>query len=166
MSKQNLFSIIVATLTILSVQAQDAISEIKKVEDWRNSDKGKDLMLKLELALEKNYGRDMIIKPEFVPGMDLYVRQYFGLAEDSLFAKNSAHRHLNIRIKDITFEKLPNNKIVEWFTEAEDNSSHKEWQDIVRPNKFYLEIYHYQNELILIYAEDRPFNYETWTEEE
>ena len=164
MSRQNLFSIIVATLTILSVQAQDAISEIKKVEDWRNSDKGKDLMLKLELALEKNYGRDMIIKPEFEPGMNLYVRQHLGFADDSLFAKNSAHRHLRIGMKDISFEQLPNEKIVEWLTE--NHESHQEWQKIVRPNKYFVELSEYQNELFLIYAEDRPFNYETWTEEE
>jgi hypothetical protein len=164
MLKKIFFTALIASTTQFSIQAQDSYSEIKKVESWRDTEKGKDLMVKLESGLEKAYNRDMILKPEFEAGMNLYVHQFLGLAEDSLFAKNSAHRHLRIGLKDISFEQLPNEKIVEWLTE--NHESHQEWQKIVRPNKFFLELYQYQNEFILIYAEDRPFNYETWTEEE
>jgi len=146
--------------------AQDSISKVYRIKGWQESEKGKELLQTLKDNLEKEYQREMKIKVEFEPGMEIYANQKLDLMSDTIFHENSAHRHVSLTLKGFTFEEISNKTIIEAILENNEANGIKEWQSIARPNKFYIEIYQFEDTQVIVYAEDRPFNYQTMREEE
>ena len=140
-------------------------NELINIEDWKHTEKGKEFLTNLEIQLEEEFKHDMITKPEFKPGIENYLRQKYSIPGDTSIAPNTAHNHIILTVSEANFENLPNETLIDMLTDFS-AESFKEWFDIVRPNKFLVEMYENGNTLYIAMALDRPFNYDTWKAED
>lgn len=133
----------------------------------QSSEKGRDLLLQMEQSLEAYYGHDMKLTPSYEKGMNEYAHEQANIPLPETPFDENAHYHTCMHFSPELFDQIDNETLTKLLTPDDAmNQNVKSMLTTINPNRFYLEQYTLNNELYIVLALDRPFNYTTWKAEE
>ncbi len=133
----------------------------------QSSEKGQDLLLQMEQSLETYYGHEMKLTPSYEKGMNEYAHEQANIPLPETPFDGNAHYHTSIHFAPDLFDQIDNATLAKLLTPDDAmNEQVKSMLTTINPNRFYLEQYTLNNELYIVVALDRPFDYTTWKAEE
>jgi hypothetical protein len=136
-------------------------------QSLQSSEKGRDLQQKMEASLESHYGHDMKLTPSFEKGMNEYAHENANIPIPNTPFDDNAHYHTAMHFSPELFNQIDNVSLVKILTPNDArNEQVGSMLKIINPNHFYLEQYTLNNELYIVLALDRPFDYTTLKAEE
>ena len=136
-------------------------------QSLNSSVKGQELVLLLEKSLETYYGHDMILTPTYEKGMKEYAHEQANIPLPETPFDGNAHYHTCMHFSPELFDQIDNAALVNLLTPDDAmNEEVKNILTIINPNRFYVEQFKLNDELYIVLALDRPFDYTTWKAEE
>jgi hypothetical protein len=138
-----------------------------QAQSLQASVKGQELVLQLEKSLETYYGHDMILTPTYEKGMKEYAHEQANIPLRETPFDGNAHYHKCMHFSPDLFNQIDNATLVNLLTPDDAmNEQAKNVLTLINPNRFYVEQFTLNNELYIVLALDRPFDYKTWKAEE
>jgi hypothetical protein len=136
-------------------------------QSLQTTEKGNQFIELIEMELEGYYGHDMKPTPGFEQGMREYAYEQAGKPIPETEFDGKAHYHTSIILQPEDYEMIDNCQLVRILTPDDNMDGQvKEMLDIINPNRFFMESYLIDDQLFIVLALDRPFNYTTWRAEE
>jgi hypothetical protein len=132
-----------------------------------STEKGRDFIQQMELALEAYYGHDMKLTPGYAKGAKEYAYESAGSPLPETPFEGNAHYYTAMNFEPELFETVDNAKLVSILAPDDSmNGQIKEMLETINPNRFFVESYLIKDRMYVVLGLDRPFDYTTWKAEE